>query len=139
MHLYIVRKGRFMSTYIIYKQFWFECPAQHIEASLNYLLFLLYCCENLILILILILKKTTAFQKLYLLTWEIMCNQDHLTIYKARRYMYIYIYLLPFTWHHGINFNTTFRKNRKKYKTETFLTGSNALMASYSSNLHTIL
>ena len=41
----------------------------------------------------------------------------------------MYIYLLPFTWHHGINFNTTFRKNRKIYKIETFLTGSIVLMA----------
>ena len=39
--------------------------------------------------------------------------------------MHIYIYLLPFYWHHGINFNTTLRRNRKRYKTETFLTGSN--------------
>ena len=28
-----------------------------------------------------------------------------------------------------MNFNMTFRKNRKIYKTETFLTGWNALMA----------
>ena len=54
-------------------------------------------------------------------------------IYKARRYIciiYRYIYLLPFYWHHGINFNTTFRKNHKRYRTKTFLTGSNALMPS---------
>ena len=38
----------------------FECPAQQIESFLNYLLFLLYCCVNLILILILICNTVTA-------------------------------------------------------------------------------
>ena len=41
----------------------------------------------------------------------------------------MYIYLLLFYWHHGINFSTGFRKNRERYKTETFLPDPNALMA----------
>ena len=36
---------------------------------------------------------------------------------------------VPFYWHHGINFNTGFRKNCERYKTETFLADPNALMA----------
>ena len=52
----------------------------------------------------------------------------NLTIYKARRYIFIYI-SVPFYWHHDINFNTGFRKNRESYKTETFLTDPNTLMA----------
>ena len=40
--------------------------------------------------------------------------------------MYI---ILKFYWHHGINFNTKFRKNRKRYETKIFLTVPNALMA----------
>ena len=51
-------------------------------------------------------------------------------LYIKRDDIYIYIYLsVPFTWHHGINFNTSFRKNRERYKTEIFLTEPNALMA----------
>ena len=61
-----------------------------------------------------------------LANWTLLAEDatHNFTIYKVRRYMYIY--LLPFYWHHGINF--PLRKKRKRYITETFLTGPNAFI-----------
>ena len=55
---------------------------------------------------------------------------NEILLYIKRDDIYLFIYVsMPFYWHHGINFNMGFRKNRESYKTETFLTDPNTLMA----------